>query len=542
MKKHRILALLMAMTMSLSLAACDSDVDDEDEPQRVESIEESKEESTVEESTDSLTESTVESTKESEAVAVSASESTEESAGSLESEVVETTEAITESKVKEEQVSIEMLFQDILVCKILPGDQMFIENGNGEYFLCDIEDPLNTIKPIEFPGVKPIYPGGENMVYMDENGLYGVADLDGKIQVEAQFNGMTAKHFEDGKFFLYNHQEGVMDRLVLFDGKRGEDGSLRFLDMTSSAKRFTKVTSLNYYHQDAFILGEFMDEYGSLQYGAYCRDDATSQEIMLTDGSAIPLPADGYLVRQKVAGKKLIETEIAYDYDHQISNTLPFEGDAFYKPGVCSVGSDGWIDLNKMYVVSDDENGFNYENVNRRDYTENGHYFYNVFTEELVPGMIDSAGCRYRGEGSNERVISRDGIALETFPLNDADNYFIPYDIANQEVLNEEGFLDIEEFAEGVTKKYRAVRLLDGNPAFVDDRYQVVSDEYENVTYFEDGYAIVSKNGECYVIDENLECVSDKFTAEDVNLSKKGLVQIQRNGKYALCRIVPAED
>lgn len=128
---------------------------------------------------------------------------------------------------------------------------------------------------------------------------------------------------------------------------------------------------------------------------------------------------------------------------------------------------------------------------------------------------------------------------LSAVSLGEFDGKFAIYDLVNEQLLTECKYLSFESI-EFKDNRYIVAQKDDGTWTFLDESYTEVGEAYRGIRGFNNGYAMVEvEEGTAYILDENLEIVSDAIEEEGVfplmNMPKS--FAVKRDGSFYLMRI-----
>lgn len=148
--------------------------------------------------------------------------------------------------------------------------------------------------------------------------------------------------------------------------------------------------------------------------------------------------------------------------------------------------------------------------------------FYNLLSHEFIKTSDEFASCMYfmTENGSSMCTVSdsRAAIAVdlngEAVSSDEEGAAYRIYDLRSKEWAGEDLYKTVKAFG---YHKYVRVQNMDGKWSFIDDATMKQTGEWYDLTSdFCNGYAVVINGNRAWLIDENLEKVSEEFEAEGV--------------------------
>ena len=199
-------------------------------------------------------------------------------------------------------------------------------------------------------------------------------------------------------------------------------------------------------------------------------------------------------------------------------------------PNTCD--RDGWVRAS-VYAVTESKNG----SVQfMADSARSG--FYNLLTEAFVESPDENGNCSFfmSANGSPKCTVSNYRAAIsvtvdDSVSDNDEDNKaYRLFDIRTGDWVGEELYKVVKAFG---YHKYVRVKDINDNWTYLDDATMKETGKlYDLASDFCNGYALVVKDEEAYIIDENFEQVSESFKADGVGAALDYLEFSDLNGSF----------
>ena len=197
-----------------------------------------------------------------------------------------------------------------------------------------------------------------------------------------------------------------------------------------------------------------------------------------------------------------------------------------------SVNKEGWIPASLG----------NWEAAEKSfDFNNSSFGFYNIKTNKFIPGPEKAESSLYQTEenGCSDCVVIEGLVALSE-ENSDADkSLFRIFSLESGDYLTEDAYL----YVNLGLQKYILVQNTEQKWGYLNnDTFRHEGEWFEDASDFCNGYAMVHKDGKEFLINENLEIVSEGFEGERASVAYTDYVDAYKENMFPVFRVYDGEN